>query len=172
MESPRAGSVPNPHLHFVRRTTTSIEVPVKRLTAVLFTLVCTTTPGLHAQTRDSAGVAVAAAGVAAISWLGWIDRGELGMSWDSAATLFRSAIARPAWITGAHAARSPFDPLGARTLLSASYQTKLPSAPPGEYVVLQYRTTAGGGRTVVETVTPMKEPSGRWRVSGYYSRPQ
>jgi hypothetical protein len=111
---------------------------VKRLTAVLFTLVCTTTPGLHAQTRDSAGVAVAAAEAAAISWLGLIDRGE---------------------------------PLGARTLLSASYQTKLPGAPPGEYVVLQYRTTAGGGRAVVETVTPMKEPSGRWRVSGYYIRP-
>jgi hypothetical protein len=156
----------------VRRTRTSIEVRVKRLTAVLFTVVCATSPRLHAQTGDSAGAAVAAAQAAATSWLGLIDRAQLGMSWDSAATAFRSAIARPAWITAAHTARSPFDPLGARTLVSASYQTQLPSAPPGEYVVLQYRTKARGGRTVVETVTPMKEPGGRWRVSGYYIRPQ
>ena len=98
---------------------------------------------------------------------GLIDRARFGMSWDSSATAFRSAITRPAWITAARTARSPFDPLGARTLVTATYQTRLPSAPPGEYVVLQYRTKARGGRTVVETVTPMKDSGGQWRVSGY-----
>jgi hypothetical protein len=60
--------------------------------------------------------------------------------------------------------------LGARELLVASFQTKLPNAPPGPYVVLQYRTQAGGQKTVVETVTPMKDEDGRWRVSGYFVR--
>jgi Protein of unknown function (DUF4019) len=129
---------------------------VKRLAALLFTLACATGSGLHAQAGDSA-TAVPAAQAAAVSWLGLIDRARFGMSWDSSATAFRSAITRPAWITAARTARSPFDPLGARTLVTATYQTRLPSAPPGEYVVLQYRTKARGGRTVVETVTPMKD---------------
>jgi hypothetical protein len=145
---------------------------VKRLIAMLLAWVGATSGGLHAQTVDSASAAVAAAQTAASSWLGLIDRGELEESWDSAASLFRGAVARPAWTTAVRTARNPFEPLGARTLLSASFQTKLPSAPPGEYVVLQYRTKAGGGRTVVETITPMKEPDGRWRVSGYYVRPE
>ena len=106
---------------------------MKRLVAMLLTWVGATSGGLHAQTGDSAAAAVAAAQVAASSWLGLV---------------------------------------GARTLLSASFQTKLPSAPPGEYVVLQYRTKAGGGRTIVETITPMMEPDGRWRISGYYIRPE
>jgi hypothetical protein len=29
-----------------------------------------------------------------------------------------------------------------------------------------------GDRTIVETVTPMRESDGRWRVSGYYIRPR
>jgi hypothetical protein len=145
---------------------------MKRLIAMLLTLGCATTSRLHAQTGDSAGVAVAVAQAAASAWLGLVDRGQLGESWDSAASLFRSAVARPAWVTAVRTARAPFDPLGTRTLLSASFQTQLPTAPPGEYVVLQYRTKAGGGRTIVETITPMKEPDGRWRVSGYYIRPQ
>lgn len=60
----------------------------------------------------------------------------------------------------------PLEPVGARKLLSASFQSKLPNAPPGEYVVLQYQTQADGSKTVVETVTPMKDKDGSWRVSG------
>jgi hypothetical protein len=69
-------------------------------------------------------------------------------------------------------ARAPFAPLGNRKLLGASFQTQLPNAPPGEYVVLQYQTQAAGGGTVVETVTPMTETDGTRRVSGYYVRPE
>jgi hypothetical protein len=62
--------------------------------------------------------------------------------------------------------------LGDRTLLDASFQTTLPKAPPGQYVVLQYETKGGGAKTVVEMVTPMKDKDGRWRVAGYYIRPK
>jgi hypothetical protein len=145
---------------------------VKRLFAMFLAWVGATSSGLHAQTGDSAGVAVAAARTAASSWLGLVDRGQFGESWDSAASLFRGAVARPGWTAAVRTARNPFEPLGARTLVSAAFQTKLPGAPPGEYVVLQYRTKAREGRTIVETITPMKEPDGRWRVSGYYVRPE
>jgi hypothetical protein len=126
----------------------------------------------HAQTPDAAGAAVTAAQVAARSWLSLIDQSRYGESWDSAASFFRTAVTKAAWEDAVQKARSPLEPVGARKLLGASFQTKLPNAPPGEYVVLQYQTKAGGEKTVVETVTPMKEKDGSWRVSGYYIRPE
>jgi hypothetical protein len=126
----------------------------------------------HAQTPDAAGAAVTAAQVAARSWLSLIDQSRYGESWDSAASFFRTAVTKAAWEDAVQKARSPLEPVGARKLLGASFQTKLPNAPPGEYVVLQYQTKAGGEKTVVEIVTPMKEKDGSWRVSGYYIRPE
>jgi hypothetical protein len=126
----------------------------------------------HAQSPDAAGAAVTAAQVAARSWLSLIDQSRYGESWDSAASFFRTAVTKAAWEDAVQKARSPLEPVGARKLLGASFQTKLPNAPPGEYVVLQYQTKAGGEKTVVEIVTPMKEKDGSWRVSGYYIRPE
>lgn len=88
----------------------------------VFILVCITSPGLHAQTGDSAAAAVAAAQAVATSWLGLIDRGQLGMSWDSAATGFRSAIARSSGRTSANGGSSRMStvqgwtPVGRRAL--------------------------------------------------------
>jgi hypothetical protein len=53
-------------------------------------------------------------------------------------------------------------------LLSATYTTQLPGAPDGEYVVLQYDTSFEHKKTAIETVTPVMDKDGKWRVSGYY----
>jgi hypothetical protein len=106
------------------------------------------------------------------AWLGLVDRGQYGASWDSAAATFRQAVMGPQWREAVLTARGPFEPFGARRLLSRQYTTSLPNAPPGEYVVLQYETEVRGGRRVVETVVPTRDPDGRWRVSGYFVRPQ
>jgi hypothetical protein len=99
-----------------------------------------------------------------------VDRSRYGESWDSAASYFRSAVTKDAWENAVRQAGGPVEPLSARKLLGASFRTDLPNAPPGEYVVLQYRTQAGPEKTAVETVTPMKDQDGRWRVSGYFLR--
>lgn len=126
----------------------------------------------RAQSPDSTAAAVTAAQAAAASWLGLVDLGRYGESWDSAASFFRQAVTKPGWEAAVGGARRPLEPFGERQQLGASFQTKLPNAPPGQYVVLQYRTKVGGGKTVVETVTPMKDADGKWRVSGYYVRPE
>ena len=46
--------------------------------------------------------------------------------------------------------------------------TSLPGAPDGEYVVIQFDTSFTNKKVAVETVTPMKDEDGIWRVSGYY----
>jgi hypothetical protein len=125
-----------------------------------------------AQRPDSAGTAVAVAEVAARSWLTLIDQRRYGESWDSAAAIFRSAVSKAKWDQAVQQSRGPFEPFGGRTLQSATYTTSLPHAPSGQYVVLQYETQAAGKRSVIETVTPMKESNGTCKVSGYYIRPQ
>jgi hypothetical protein len=46
--------------------------------------------------------------------------------------------------------------------------TDLPGAPDGEYVVYQYKTSYKNKKKAIETITPMKEEDGVWKVSGYY----
>jgi hypothetical protein len=44
----------------------------------------------------------------------------------------------------------------------------LPGAPDGKYVVVQFDTSFQRKKSALETVTPMMEKDGKWRVSGYY----
>lgn len=128
-------------------------------------------PAVYAQAADSTGPAVSAAQDAARAWLKLVDAGHYDQSWDSAAAVFRSAVTKAQWAGAVKEGRAPFEPLGERTLLSATYTTELPNVPPGQYVVIQYRTKAGKGKTVVETITPARDKDGGWRVAGYYVRP-
>lgn len=105
---------------------------------------------------------------AAESWLGLVDAGEYAKSWDQSSELFRNAITKEKWEQSLHAARRPFGALVSRKVKSTQYATALPGAPDGEYVVIQFTTTFENKKSAVETITPMKDPDGRWRVSGYY----
>jgi hypothetical protein len=53
-------------------------------------------------------------------------------------------------------------------LESAQFMTQLPGAPDGEYAVIQFETSFANKKSAIETVTPMKDPDGKWRVSGYF----
>jgi hypothetical protein len=55
-----------------------------------------------------------------------------------------------------------------RTVKSKQYATSLPGAPDGEYVVVQYETSFHNKKSSIETITPMLDRDGKWRVSGYY----
>jgi hypothetical protein len=56
----------------------------------------------------------------------------------------------------------------ARELSSKQFLTKLPGAPDGQYVVIQFKTSFANKESAVETITPMLDKDGTWRVSGYY----
>jgi hypothetical protein len=55
-----------------------------------------------------------------------------------------------------------------RKVKTQVYKTSLPGAPDGEYVVIQFETSFKNKKAAVETVTPMMDEDGVWRVSGYY----
>ncbi len=109
---------------------------------------------------------------AALDWLQLVDDGKYAESWEQAAAAFKRAVTKGAWEHSVVAARSAFEPFGERTIFVARYTTELPNAQPGEYFILQYRTQVPGRRTVVETVVPMRDSDGSWRVAGYFVRPE
>ena len=108
---------------------------------------------------------------AAQSWLALVDRGNYGQSWQEAASFFQSKIAKADWEKDLQQARAPLGKAGNRTLMGSMYQTDLPSAPKGEYVVIQYRTEFADLGPAIETITPMLDKDGKWRVSGYFLKP-
>jgi hypothetical protein len=64
--------------------------------------------------------------------------------------------------------RQPLGKVKSRQLMSRKYTKTLPGAPDGEYVVIQYKSSFENKKVAIETVTPMLDKDGNWRVSGYY----
>jgi hypothetical protein len=125
---------------------------------------------LTASAANDRGSAENAAESAARAWLGLVDAGKYADSWSSAAAPFRQKITAAQWQAAVSAARAPLGSLSSRTLKSATHTSTLPGAPDGDYVVLQFSSSFENKASAVETVTPMKDTDGQWRVSGYYIR--
>lgn len=104
------------------------------------------------------------------AWLRLVDSGEYEKSWEQASTLFRNALDQPTWKKALDATRIPLGEVITREVKSAHLATSLPGAPDGEYVVIQFATTFELKESAIETVTPMREEDGSWRVSGYFIR--
>jgi hypothetical protein len=102
------------------------------------------------------------------TWLKLIDNSNYAKSWETAAVLFRNAVGKEQWNQSLNAVRKPLGKVMKRTVRSKQYATSLPGAPDGEYVVIQYETSFENKKSSVETVTPMLDKDGKWRVSGYY----
>jgi hypothetical protein len=123
-----------------------------------------------AGAADPAADAVAAAERAATTWLALVDAGRYAESWEAASSVFRKGVTKADWEKAARAAREPLGALKSRTTKSATFTRTLPGAPDGEYVVIQTDARFEHKAAAVETVTPMREKDGAWRVSGYYVR--
>lgn len=109
-----------------------------------------------------------AAVTAAENWLAKVDEARYAESWKGAAELFRKAVTQAQWDQSLQAARQPLGKRLTRKLKSSTYSTTLPGAPDGEYVVIQFDSSFENKQAAVETVTPMLEKDGAWRVSGYF----
>ena len=123
-----------------------------------------------ATARASDQAAVDQATNAADGWLKLVDAGDYKQSWETASSLFRNAVTADQWAQQVGNARKPLGALVSRKLRSTQYATSLPGAPDGKYVVIQNDSVFQNKRAAVETVTPMLDKDGQWRVSGYYIR--
>lgn len=102
------------------------------------------------------------------SWLTLVDSGKYADSWQEASSLFRMHVTKDQWQTAIGPVRGPLGKMLSRKLKDATFKTTLPGAPDGEYVVIQYDTTFEHKQSAIETITPMLDKDGTWRVSGYF----
>lgn len=117
----------------------------------------------HAATKASATMA-------ATTWLKLIDAGDYVASWNTAGSFFKEQVTADQWAQRVGPVRQSLGALVSRKLKSTKYLTELPGAPDGQYVVIQYQSSFEHKKSAVETVTPMLDADGQWRVSGYYIR--
>ncbi len=129
------------------------------LLSVLFSFGCST---VDAQKNETDAIESASV------WLSMIDSGKYEESWNESAELFRNAVTVGKWQRSIETARKPLGTLISRKVKSKEYRTSLPGAPVGNYVVIQFSTSFTNKDLAIETVTPMMDKDGKWRVSGYY----
>ena len=137
----------------------------KRSLILILTMLCSIILTGALQANE---VAEKAAIMSAGAWLSAVDEGSYAESWNLAAGFFKNAVTKEQWLNSMKTFRVPLGKMITRKLKSKQYTKTLPGAPDGEYVVIQYETTFENKKSAVETVTPMLDKDGKWRVSGYY----
>ena len=107
---------------------------------------------------------------AAGTWLALVDGRKYLESWQECAEFFRNAVSKENWEKSLQTFRVPLGKMVSREVKSKRYTTSAPGAPDGQYVIIQYQASFENKKSAIETVTPMLDKDGKWRVSGYYIR--
>jgi hypothetical protein len=141
-------------------------VCMKFVYSIIVAAFCFALPPAQAQDAEK----VASAEAAALEWLALTDAGDYARSWDAAASVFQGSISKPNWAAALANARRPLGGLISRKVKSARYTRSLPGVPDGEYVVIQYEAHFEHKESAIETITPLLEKDGSWKVSGYFIR--
>jgi hypothetical protein len=153
---------------------------MKKPTLIISTLAVVLGLGILEATRAGQAPARSDASVqkqkaalqSAQAWLALVDTGRYDESWDQAAQTLKDLVDKSQFATSVESARLPVGKLVSRKQKSATYTRTLPGVPEGDYVVILYNSSFENLPSAVETVTPMLDKDGKWRVSGYYLRPQ
>ena len=111
-----------------------------------------------------------AAHLAALDWLKLADTDDIKGTYEAAAKRFRDAMPVDQWTTAMTQARAQFGAVETRTLLATQVPQPGPDVPPGEFLVVTFRTEFAKRKTGTETLTLEKESDGKWRVVGYLMR--
>jgi hypothetical protein len=136
---------------------------LKTLAALALAAAITALSALGAEELDAAPAMAAAQ-----AWLTHVDAGRYAQSWDESAAVFRDGIAKVQWQNKLDSLRTPLGVVITRRLLRADYAQKLEGVPDGDYVVIQFETRFANRPQAIETVTPMREKDGSWKVAGYF----
>ena len=120
-------------------------------------------PSAEAKEMASAATLVAS------GWLLLLDRRDWGRAWETSAGVFRSTVPLGAWMDGIPKARDLGDFIE-REPDEAVYRNTLEGRPNGDYVTIFYSSKFSKKDDVVEIVTTVREPDGKWRVTGYQTR--
>lgn len=111
-----------------------------------------------------------AAVFAAENFLHLVDSGRYAESWGATSNFFKQQVPKQQWVKQLESLRPTLGKIITREIKNKNLTKSLPDAPVGEYVVIQFSTSFENKKSSIETVTPMLENDGEWRVTGYYIR--
>ena len=121
-----------------------------------------TTPIKAEDTKEQAAIQTAE------NWLSIIDTEHYEDSWENGAIFLKNEVSKDQWVSSMNKYRKPLGKMEERQFKSSQYMTDIPDAPDGEYVVIQFDTVFENKKEAIETITPMLDPDGKWRVAGYF----
>jgi hypothetical protein len=127
-----------------------------------------TTDTSEAKKEEGNPEAEKAALAVAGPWLELVDSGNFDETWEQAAEFFKNAVDKEEWVKALKRFRVPLGKMVSREVKSTRYTESAPGAPDAEYVIIQYSTSFENKKSGIETITPMLDKDGKWRVSGYY----
>ena len=102
------------------------------------------------------------------SWLALVDTQQYPESHAAAASYFKGALTAEKWHDTIKGVREPLGKVVSRKVRKTKAAASLPGAPDGKYLVIIYDTSFEKKEKAQETVTPMLDADGTWRVAGYY----
>jgi hypothetical protein len=137
---------------------------MKQLASLVVCGTVLASPLAYGQQAEAVRDAVAAAN----RWLVLADAGDGAATWDQAAAPFQAAVSKAAWSDALRRARQPLGAVTSRKMMTAEARHSLPGAPDGDYVLIRYDTRFEHKAHAVETVVPMRDRDGKWKVSGYF----
>ncbi len=104
--------------------------------------------------------------IAAKAWLEVVDRSQYAESWDKASGLMRMTIPKDEWVKLMTSTRRPLGGVSSRQVLDQRVAKNPHGLPPGDYMVMYYKTAFSTKPDAKELVTLYSE-DGDWRVLTY-----
>ena len=155
---------PSSRLAWALPCSTAVALASLSLASPLFAQVpaATSAPSAQGASDMQAGRTVAEA------WLTQLDAADYAGTWRNAAPPFQAAVDAAKWATSIGGMRGPFGKTISRQLIVSRFSTSMPGGPDGRYVFLQYVTDFENKKGAIETIVPMLDKDGRWKISGYY----
>jgi hypothetical protein len=121
------------------------------------------TPG-----SDVEAARIAAGTQAAKGWLEVKEAGEYEKVWEGTSSIGQKAISKKDLIATYDGIAKKLGKLKSRAVYSRRFATEVPGTPPGQYVLLEYKSSFERWANTLERVTMMLE-QGQWRVAGYFN---
>lgn len=125
-------------------------------------------PSPQRDERDLAAEHAALGG--ATVWLTLLDEGRLEATWESAAPFLRDRAPLQGWVESARGLRGSLGNRISRKQVAVMETDTVGSAPPGRYLIVEYRSKFAQRANAFESVTMMLCDDGKWRVAGYSVR--
>ena len=104
------------------------------------------------------------------AWLKDADANDAAATYTNAAARFRAALSQEQWAAALTKTRTEFGPSVRRTIAVTELPQPGSGTPPGDFVVIRFRSEFEKRPQAVETVTLEREADGKWRVVGYLMR--